>query len=186
MAGCYPNWIAPTCKEPKIIKFEEYHKYYSQCQHPTPWNPTKPWTPFRTHAEFNFAEVALNAALNKRQVDTLLKLFHHCVGGEDILNLKDHAELTHMWELASLLHTRVCLSMCPNCKSYLNHNVMQVETTVLSVLYTQNDICNFTLCSCSLWEWGVSLVRDHILAPHIQWDAQHLLKFNGKEYIQFM
>jgi hypothetical protein len=103
-------------KSPKVVKFEEYREYNSQRHRPTPRNPTKPWIPFRTHAEFEFAEIALDAALNKRQVDALLKLFRRCVGGEDTLGLKDHAELTHMWELASVLHTRVCSSVCPNCK----------------------------------------------------------------------
>jgi hypothetical protein len=32
----------------------------------------------------------------------------------------------------------------------------------------------------------MSLVQDRILAPHIQWDAQRLSKFNGKEYIRFI
>ena len=106
-------------QSPKVVKFEEYHEYHSQRHRPTPRNPTKPWIPFRTRAEFEFAEIALDAALNKRQVDALLKLFRRCVGGEDTLGLNDHAELTHMWELASVLHTRVCQcsSTCPNCKS---------------------------------------------------------------------
>ena len=103
-------------KSPKVVKFEYYREYHSQRHRPTPRNPTKPWIPFRTRAEFEFAEIALDAALNKRQVDALLKLFRRCVGGEDTLGLKDHAELTHMWELASVLHTRVCSSVCPNCK----------------------------------------------------------------------
>ena len=109
-----------TKKLPKVVKFEDYREYHSQRQRPTPRNPTRPWTPFRTRAEFEFAEIALDAALNKRQVDALLKLFRRCVAGEDMLGLKDHAELTEMWELASVLHTRVCSSMCPNCKSCLN------------------------------------------------------------------
>lgn len=115
-----------TKKPPKVVKFEEYREYHSQRRRPTPRNPTKPWTPFRTRAEFEFAEIALDAALNKRQVDALLKLFRRCVGGEDTLDLKDHAELTDMWELASVLHTRVCSSMCPNCKSCLNHSINYV------------------------------------------------------------
>jgi hypothetical protein len=56
----------------------------------------------------------------------------------------------------------------------------------LSIPYTQNDVRKFTLRSRSLWDWGVSLVQDPILAPHIQWDAQRLSKFNGKEYIRFI
>jgi len=93
---------------PKIVQFEDYREYHSQHRRPTPRNPSKPWTPFRTRAEFEFAEVVLDAALNRRQIDTLLKVFHRCVEGEDRLDLKNHADLQEMWELASVLHTRVC------------------------------------------------------------------------------
>jgi hypothetical protein len=101
---------------PKIVKFEEYREYHPQHRRPTPRNPTKPWTPFRTRAEFEFAEVALDAALNKRQVDALLKVFHRCLNGEDKFGLKEHADLTEMWEHASVLHARVCLSKGSNSK----------------------------------------------------------------------
>jgi hypothetical protein len=56
----------------------------------------------------------------------------------------------------------------------------------LSIPYTPDDVRKFTLRSRSLWDWGVSLVQDRILAPHFQWDAQRLSKFNGKDYIRFI
>ena len=104
----------------KVVKFEEYSEYHSKRRRPTTQNPTKPWTPFRTHAEFEFAELALDAALNKRQVDKLLKIFHCCLGGEDTLELKDHNDLLKMWDLASVLHMLVCSSIRKN-RSYSNH-----------------------------------------------------------------
>ena len=60
----------------------------------------------------NFAEFALDAALNKHQVNTLLKLFHHCINGKDNFELYDHGELTEMWDIASVLHTRSVHSIC--------------------------------------------------------------------------
>ena len=104
---------------PRVFKFENYREYHSQYRRPTPRNPAKPWTPFRTRAEFEFAEIALDAALNKRQVDALLTVFRRCFEGEDSMDLKDHNELQKMWELASVIHTRVCSSICNNCRSYL-------------------------------------------------------------------
>jgi len=29
-------------------------------------------------------------------------------------------------------------------------------------------------------------VKDPVLAPHFQWDAQRLSKFNGKEFVRFI
>lgn len=108
---------------PKVVKFEEYREHHSQHRRPTPRNPTKPWTPFRTRAEFEFAEIAIDAALNKRQVDALIKVFHRCIEGKDTFELKGHADLIEMWELASVLHTRVHSFRCPNCHSCSNHRV---------------------------------------------------------------
>ena len=108
-----------TKSPPKVVKFEEYREYYSQRRRPTARNPTKPWSPFRTRAEFEFAEIALDAALNKRQVDALLKLFHRCIEGQDQFGLKDHTDLTEMWELASVLHARVCSSARPTLDAQL-------------------------------------------------------------------
>ena len=105
---------------PVVVNFEEYREYHSQRRRPTARNPTKPWTPFRTRAEFEFAEIALEAALNKRQVNALLKLFHRCIEGEDKFGLKDHSDLTEMWDLASVLHARVCSSY-PTFDSRLRH-----------------------------------------------------------------
>jgi hypothetical protein len=118
----HPNSKLP----PKVAKFEDYREYHSQHRRPTPRNLTKPWSPFRTRAEFEFAEIALDAALNQRQVDALLKVFRRCLEGEDSLDLKDHNELQKMWDLASVLHTRVCSSICNNCKSYLHRAVNYV------------------------------------------------------------
>lgn len=114
----------PHTKLPsKIVHFDDYREYTSQRRRPTPRNPLKPWTPFKTRAEFEFAEFALDAALNKRQVNSLIGLFHRCIAGEDKFELKDHAELMHMWDLASVLHARVRSFDCPNCKSHDVHRV---------------------------------------------------------------
>lgn len=56
----------------------------------------------------------------------------------------------------------------------------------MSIPYTQNDIRDFTVRSRSIWDWAMSIVKDPILAPHFQWDAQRLSKFNGKEFVRFV
>jgi hypothetical protein len=53
-------------------------------------------------------------------------------------------------------------------------------------VYTPEITREFTLRSRPLWDWAISLVNDPVLAPHFQWDAQHLSKFNGKEYVRFI
>ncbi|KAG2339941.1 hypothetical protein BDR05DRAFT_977501 [Suillus weaverae] len=41
-----------------------------------------PWCPFRSHGDFEFSEIALDAALNKGQVDRLLSLITHIPQGD--------------------------------------------------------------------------------------------------------
>jgi len=89
-------------RRPMVVKFEDYCEHRSQHRHPTPRNPAKPWTPFKTRAEFEFSEIVLDAAMNRRQVDALLKVFHRCLEDEDTLDLKDHSEVQSMWDLASV------------------------------------------------------------------------------------
>ena len=57
---------------------------------------------------------------------------------------------------------------------------------MLSIPYAKNDVREFKLRTRPLWDWALSLVKDPILAPHFQWDAQRLFKFNGKEFVRFI
>ncbi|KAG2133599.1 uncharacterized protein EDB93DRAFT_1093239, partial [Suillus bovinus] len=42
----------------------------------------EPWRPFCSHSDFEFAEIALNAALNKSQINALLALIGCISRGE--------------------------------------------------------------------------------------------------------
>jgi hypothetical protein len=67
-----------------------------------------PWKPFDSCADFEFAEIALEAALNKKQVDNLVKIIRRCVEGGDSFNLKNHKDLVSLWKDASVLVSPVC------------------------------------------------------------------------------
>ena len=62
----------------------------------------EPWKPFRSHVDFEFAEFALDAALNKKQTDRLIKLVHRVRQQEDNFTLASHAELSDIWREASI------------------------------------------------------------------------------------
>ena len=53
-----------------------------------------PWEPFGSYSKFEFAEVTLNAALNKKQIEKLLKIIQRCIKEEDGFDLKSHKDLT--------------------------------------------------------------------------------------------
>lgn len=43
----------------------------------------------------------------------------------------------------------------------------------------------FELHYRSLWDWALDLLNDEHLAPHFEWDARKVFKFNGEEWVRF-
>jgi len=63
------------------------------------------WRPFKTRSEFEFAEVAINASLTKKQVDALIQLMQRCIRGEDSFNIRDYDHLRKIWNSGADLYT---------------------------------------------------------------------------------
>ena len=61
--------------KPKLSTFEQFQGPKPADIPPPNTSSEAPWTPFKSHANFKFAEIALQAALNQKQVDKLLKIF---------------------------------------------------------------------------------------------------------------
>jgi len=94
-------------RPPKLVKFKDFRR-----QEPAEGRPPKssledPWQPFQSRADFEFAELALEAALNKRQVEKLIGIFEHCKSGQDTFSIKNHKDLRDLWKDASALVTPV-------------------------------------------------------------------------------
>lgn len=75
----------------------------------------QPWLPFRSKADFEFSEIALDAAMNQRQVDALIKLFHRCIEMKESFTLQSHKDMASMWDNASEHLTRVRAHYHPIC-----------------------------------------------------------------------
>jgi hypothetical protein len=60
-----------------------------------------------SRADFEFAEIALEAALTKDQVDSMIKLIGRLIQGQDSLTLTSHSDLRKAWDAASELVTPV-------------------------------------------------------------------------------
>lgn len=97
----------------ETLPFEEFGRKRDSASTQCTPNET-PWKPFRSQADFEFAEIALDAALNQQQVEALIKLFHHCIESKDkLFTLRNHADLVNMWDNASSHLTPVCdLAKC--------------------------------------------------------------------------
>jgi len=89
----------------KVETFEDYREH-SLKPAPVP-EITDPWRPFRSRTDFEFAQLALDAALTKTHVDKLIKLVEGCIKGQDSFNLTNHQELYKTWDAASAMLTPV-------------------------------------------------------------------------------
>lgn len=69
----------------------------------------QPWAPFDSRADFEFAELAHEAHLNKRQVKRLLKLINKLVSKRDRLTFKSPKDVDRAWEKAKLRYPTVGL-----------------------------------------------------------------------------
>ena len=93
----------------KIESLEDYFEHTSKPVSPP--EDSEPWQPFCSQADFEFAKLALEAALMQGQIEQLIKLFGKCIEGKDLFNLKSHQDLRETWDAASLLLTLVTVGV---------------------------------------------------------------------------
>ncbi|KAG1775238.1 hypothetical protein EV702DRAFT_1180452 [Suillus placidus] len=117
-----------------------------------------PWQPFTCRADFEFAELAHQAALNKDQTNKML---------QDKQSLRsDLTEVSKAWD-------RAATQMTP------------FEKHVISVPYKKEEI-EFNVHTWPLWDWAMDLLQDPLLALHFIWDVQRLYKHDGADFTQFI
>ncbi|KAG1793018.1 hypothetical protein EV424DRAFT_1548534 [Suillus variegatus] len=117
-------------------------------------------------ADFEFAELAHQAALNKDQTDKMLVLIWQIAEGHAKFTFKSHAEVLKAWD-------RAATQMTP------------FEKHVISVPYKKEEL-EFDVHTWPLWDWALDLLQDPSLAPHFIWDAQRLYKHNGTDFKRFI
>ncbi|KIK32256.1 hypothetical protein CY34DRAFT_111036 [Suillus luteus UH-Slu-Lm8-n1] len=125
----------------------------------------KPWCPFRSWGDFEFSEIALEAALNQSQVDKLLSLIVHIAQGHTHITLKNKADL-HM----ALDNTAAELT------PFTKHDIM--------VPYKKEQRV-FEVYARPIWDWALDLLDNPLLVQYFIWDSQRLYKHNGTNFERF-
>ncbi|KAG1797456.1 uncharacterized protein HD556DRAFT_1233350 [Suillus plorans] len=126
----------------------------------------EPWQPFACRADFEFAELAHQAALNKNQTDELLRLIWRIADGQVKFTFKSHGDVSKAWD-------RAASQMSP------------FEKHTITVEHKREDL-KYNIYTRPLWDWALDLLQDPLLAPHFVWDAQRLYKHNGMRYERFV
>lgn len=93
-------------KARRILSPEEFKE--SLNRHPDPTGThDEPWRPFSSREDFEFAEFAQDAKLNRKQIDSLIKLIRHCQEGQGPFTMTGYNDLKRALEDASKLLTNV-------------------------------------------------------------------------------
>ncbi|KAF8066566.1 hypothetical protein FPV67DRAFT_1196119 [Lyophyllum atratum] len=151
----HPSSRIPT----KIESFVDYNT--SRVPDPIP-PEDKPWEPFRSRLDFEVSELALEAALSRKQIDRLIGIIHCAMEGNESnkFTIGSSGEMKDMWEAASVLRTR-----------FVKENI--------TVPYKDEDRV-FEVQFRDPWDWALEIVRSPTLAPRIHWDAVRLFKWSEK------
>ena len=68
----------------------------------------EPWVPFRTREDFEFAEIALETGMTRKQMDAMIKLFHKCIKmGEGCFTISNYKDMEDTLKVAANRLTKV-------------------------------------------------------------------------------
>ena len=108
----------PRSKRPTLFQMSDEFRVRKDTRPPP--NPA-PWRPFQCQGDFEFAEIALEASLNKGQVDALLNLISRVARREAQVTFKNDAELRKACNSAAEELTPVSKR---NCFIYVVYNCL--------------------------------------------------------------
>ncbi|KAG1810622.1 uncharacterized protein BJ212DRAFT_1200306, partial [Suillus subaureus] len=108
------------------------------------------WQPFMCCADFEFTELAHQAALNKDQTNKMLQLIWQIVEGQAKFTFRSHTEVLKAWDQAAT-------QMTP----FKKH--------IISVPYKKEEF-EFDVHTWPLWDWAMDLLQDPLLVLHFVWD----------------
>ncbi|KAG1738319.1 uncharacterized protein EDB91DRAFT_1237726 [Suillus paluster] len=127
---------------------------------------TQPWVPFRSHLDFEVAELAHEAALSQPQIDRLINLLHRSKQDSESFTLRNYKDVQNTW-------------------SAISHRLTPFTKQTIQVPYNGVDQ-EFTLYYWDLWDWACDLLRDPYIGPQFTFDAHCLLKFDGNTFVRFI
>ena len=144
----------------KMSRLKDYLLHEPVKVQPLPHNlafDSKPWSPFKSLADFEFAEVALEAALNKNQIEKLIKITRHCINGDDVFNLASHKEICEIWTDASAMVSPVSASYIFQAFPIFNNSLLKFTRYELTASHKGHELV-FDFWCRSLWDWVLDLV----------------------------
>ena len=101
-------------KDTRFLSSEEFKTTMNSDPEPTEPPDDEPWRPFHSREEFEFAELVHDAALNRPQIERLMKLINCCQDTPGAFTFRNYGDLKDSLESASKLLTPVCIYFPPS------------------------------------------------------------------------
>ncbi|EKM49412.1 uncharacterized protein PHACADRAFT_33470 [Phanerochaete carnosa HHB-10118-sp] len=146
----------------RIEHFEDF-RARSEAQDAVPQddNPdARPWHPFVTCLDFEFAALTVEAHLNHSQIDILLSIIKKVAPNCALFTLRSVSDLEKAWNNASKLRTNF-------------------EKHEISAKYKHQEF-TYELYARPLWKWVEDELHNPALLPYIYWDSCKMYKYNDK------
>ncbi|KAI6099252.1 hypothetical protein EV401DRAFT_2061862 [Pisolithus croceorrhizus] len=128
---------------------------------------TDPWYPFQSHLNFEFAELTLEAALSKEQINCFLKLIKSACYRHDSFTLNEYAGLCSTWHAAS------------HCMTAFKKELVHVDGI-------DGKPCEFPVYHHSLLDWAFDILKHPTMGPQFVFNAKCLFKFDGSTFVCFI
>ncbi|KAJ3536941.1 hypothetical protein NM688_g6767 [Phlebia brevispora] len=151
-----------TNRPEELYRFENYSRTHGRPEIDSKLFDSDPWEPFSSRDDFEFAELCLEAGLNKRHVTTLLELFTRAKEGHSKLSFKQYSDVEFAWKTASDRQP-------PFERTYRPYTFKGVRRT-------------YEFFRRDLWKVALSYIRDPILAPHWTWEPIRLSKWDERKH----
>ena len=141
----------------------------------------KPWLPFHSKEDFEFAEIVHKAAMNQSQANALIKLIHHCQKNPGSFTLGNYDEVKNTWETASKLLTKV---------SIISVNYTKLSVLILWFQFDRHEIKlsydgaerQYEAWSRPLWGWIMDHLMNKEVVSQFEWDSQKVQRYDGEGF----
>ncbi|EIW77891.1 hypothetical protein CONPUDRAFT_157070 [Coniophora puteana RWD-64-598 SS2] len=161
----------PKGRRAETTSYDSYDTFRSRSYVPEAKEDVKPWFPFRSRGDSEFASIALDANLSDSVVNRILSLMR------DVVEKRKDVTFTNSQDLR-----KVCDEAAKEFTPFQEHPIN---------LEHKKDEIELNFMGRDLWDWSLDLLHNEQLAPHFVWDAQRVYKHNGRlgpesNYVRFI
>uniref|UniRef100_A0A8H8CJT9 Uncharacterized protein n=1 Tax=Psilocybe cubensis TaxID=181762 RepID=A0A8H8CJT9_PSICU len=123
----------------------------------------RPWRPFRTHLDFEFAEIFLSSHMSRDKIEVMISLIHRAIKSPRDFTLENNSDLSEIWGFAR----DTCAQGFIKAPIFVEYKGESLE---YNVWYRP------------IWEWCRELLLNPALIREFRWDAEKIYMFNGNTY----